>query len=71
MKMQVQSPPVARHPLVGQLAGDIHPSDCSIWKKIACAGALVACGAVCIGSAGTACLECLAGLGSAGCIDCV
>ncbi len=71
MKMQLQSPPVVRHPFVGQASGVIEPLGCSIWKKIACAGALVACGAVCVGSAGTACIECLAGLGASGCIDCV
>lgn len=27
-------------------------------------------GAVCVGSLGTACVECLAGIGASGCIDC-
>ena len=49
----------------------LEPSGCSLGKKIACAGALLACGAVCVGSVGTACVQCLAGIGAAGCIDCV
>ncbi len=47
------------------------PSGCSVFKQIACAGALAACAAVCVGSFGTACAQCLAGIGAAGCIDCV
>jgi hypothetical protein len=53
------------------MSGAIDASGCSIWKKISCAAALAACGAVCIGSAGMACAQCLAGVGAAGCIDCV
>ena len=72
MGMQVQSPPIVRHAFIERLGRQsIAPSDCSIWKKIACATALVACGAVFVGSAGAACAECLAGLGASGCIDCV
>jgi hypothetical protein len=45
-------------------------SDCGVFKKIGCAGAIAACGAVCVGSLGTACVECLAGIGASGCLDC-
>lgn len=49
----------------------VGPSGCNVFKAAACAAALVACGAVCVGSVGTACVQCLAGIGAAGCIDCV
>jgi len=70
MRLPVQSAAVVRTPHSARVAGGITPSDCSILKKVACAGALVACGAVCVGSLGTACVECLAGIGASGCIDC-
>ena len=49
----------------------IHPSGCNVFKAAGCVAALVTCGAVCVGSIGTACVQCLAGIGAAGCIDCV
>lgn len=58
-------------PFVYEVNDSIQPQGCSIFKKIACAGALVACGAVCIGSAGTACAACFAGLGMGSCIECL
>ena len=70
MRLPVQSPAVARRSSSATLASGVTPSGCNIFKKVACATALVACGAVCVGSAGTACAQCLAGIGTAGCIDC-
>ncbi len=49
----------------------IEPQGCSTAKKIACAGALAACAAVCVGTGGTACAACFAGLGMGSCIDCL
>lgn len=49
----------------------VEPQDCGTLKKIGCAVAVAACAAVCIGSVGTACAECFAGLGMGGCIDCL
>lgn len=70
MMMPLQALPVLRGPSQVQDAGAIEPSDCSLGKKIACGAAAIACGAVCVGSLGTACVECLAGIGASGCIDC-
>lgn len=70
MRMPVQSAAVLRNPHLGRIVGGIEPSDCSVFKKVACAGAIAACGVVCVGSLGTACVECLAGIGASGCIDC-
>jgi hypothetical protein len=71
MIMPVQALPVARG--AGQIhdAGTVAPSGCSVFKKVACGTALVACGAVCIGTIGAACVQCLAGIGASGCIDCL
>jgi len=71
MKLPVQSLPLARRTSTATFAGGIAPSGCSVFKKVACAASLIACGAVCVGSVGTACAQCLAGIGAAGCIDCV
>ncbi len=71
MRLPQQFQPVARMPGATPSAAAIHPSGCNIFKKAACAAALVACGAVCVGSPGLACAQCLAGIGAAGCIDCV
>lgn len=71
MMMPIQALPVSQGVSRLQEAGAIEPSGCNLGKKIACAGALVACGAVCVGSLGTACVQCLAGIGAAGCTDCV
>lgn len=49
----------------------VEPQGCSTTKKIACAAALAACAAVCVGSDGTACAACFAGLGMGSCIDCL
>lgn len=70
MMMPVQALPVLRIASQSQDEGSIEPSGCNVLKKIACGTALVACGAVCVGSLGTACAECLAGIGASGCIDC-
>ena len=43
---------------------------CGLGKKVACAAAVAACAAVCVGSAGSACAACFAGLGMGSCIDC-
>lgn len=71
MRMPVQLPVIVRNPHVGHMVAAINPSGCSVFKKIACGGALLACGAVCAASLGTACVECFAGLGASGCIDCL
>jgi hypothetical protein len=49
----------------------VEPQGCNTLKKIGCAAAVAACAAVCVGSAGTACVECFAALGMGGCIDCL
>jgi|GEM_PF-3104036 len=49
----------------------VEPQGCNVFKKIACAGALVACAAVCAGTGGAACPACFAALGMGSCIDCL
>lgn len=71
MMMPIQSLPVSRGASQIPDAGAIEPSGCNLGKKIACAGALVACGVVCVGTIGAACVQCLAGIGASGCIDCL
>lgn len=71
MRLPNQSSPVARGISTAPSAGALEPSGCNIFKKAACATALVACGAVCVGSIGTACVQCLAAIGASGCIDCI
>jgi hypothetical protein len=71
MRLPIQARTVTRGINTSPMSGAIDPSGCNTWKKISCAGALLACGAVCVGSLGTACAQCLAGIGAAGCIDCV
>ena len=71
MMIPVQATPVFRNVCkTNDEGGGIKPSDCNIFKKVACGAAIAACGAVCVGSLGTACVECLAGIGASGCIDC-
>jgi hypothetical protein len=70
MRMPLQSPAIVRSIHLARITGAVEPSGCSLAKKIACGGAILACGAVCVGSLGTACVECLAGIGASGCIDC-
>jgi hypothetical protein len=70
MMMPVQAVPVVRSASPARDAGSIQPSGCNLLKKIGCGAAIAACGAVCVGSLGTACVECLAGIGASGCIDC-
>jgi hypothetical protein len=71
MRLPIQAPAVARGVSIDPISATIGASGCNIFKKAACAAALLACGAVCVGSAGMACAQCLAGIGAAGCIDCV
>jgi hypothetical protein len=72
MRLPNQSPTIVRQvSAIALTRTSIVPSDCSVLKKIACAGALAACAAVCVGSVGAACAECLAGIGASGCIDCI
>lgn len=71
MRLPNQASAVARGVGAHPFGGGVGASGCNVFKKIACAGALVACGAVCVGSLGTACAQCLAGIGAAGCIDCI
>lgn len=49
----------------------VAPQDCGTLKAIGCAASVAACAAVCVGSVGTACVECFAALGMGGCIDCL
>lgn len=70
MMMPAQALPVLRTAPQGYEEGSIEPSGCNVFKKVACGAAIVACGAVCVGSLGTACIQCLAGIGASGCIDC-
>lgn len=70
MRLPNQARAVARSTSVSRMSGSVDASDCNIFKKAGCAAAIVACGAVCVGSLGTACVECLAGIGASGCIDC-
>ncbi len=70
MMMPLQASPVRRDVSKTQDLGAIEPSGCNIFKKVACGTAIAACGAVCFASLGTACVECLAGIGASGCIDC-
>lgn len=70
MRLPTQAPAVSRSVSIDHYAGEIGSSGCSFLKKAACAAATVACGAVCVGSLGTACVQCLAGIGASGCIDC-
>ena len=71
MRLPNQASTVKRGVSVSPFAGAIDPSGCNVFKAASCAAALLACGAVCVGSVGTACVQCLAGIGAAGCIDCV
>jgi hypothetical protein len=70
MRLPQQARAVARGVSSFPVGNQIEPSGCSVFKKITCAGAIAACGAVCVGSLGTACVQCLAGIGASGCIDC-
>jgi hypothetical protein len=70
MRLPTQAPAVIRSASIEQSVGSVHVSGCNVFKKIACGAAIAACGAVCVGSLGTACVQCLAGIGASGCIDC-
>jgi hypothetical protein len=70
MRMPIQATAVARSTSVSRMSGAINASGCSPFKKAGCLVAMAACGAVCVGSLGSACVQCLAGLGASGCIDC-
>lgn len=70
MRLPIQAAAVSRHVSVGRFDVAIAPSDCSWLKKIACAGALAACGALCVGGP-EACIPCFAALGATSCIDCI
>lgn len=71
MRLPIQAKTVIRNTSTSPVGDGIGASGCNVLKKIACATALAACAVVCVGSAGTACAQCLAGIGAAGCIDCV
>jgi hypothetical protein len=70
MRLPNQAPPVARFSGVNPVAGKVQPSGCPWYKKVACVAAALGCGAVCVGSWGTACLQCI-GATVGGCGDCV
>jgi hypothetical protein len=71
MTLPKQSAPVARNVSTHPIAGALTPSGCNFVKKALCASALAACAAVCVGSGGAACVQCLGALGMSSCIDCV
>jgi len=66
MRLPNQAPTVTRQVSTIALTGTaaIVPSDCSVFKKVACAGALAACAAVCAGSIGHRVRRVLRGFGS-------
>lgn len=70
MKLPSQAPAVIRGRSSTPSNARVTPSGCDLFKKIACGTAIAACGAVCYASLGTACAQCLAGVGASGCIDC-
>lgn len=49
----------------------VAPQGCGVFKAIACAAAVAACAGVCVGTGGTACAACFAGLGMGSCIECL
>lgn len=49
----------------------VAPQGCGVFKAIGCGAAVIACGAVCVGTGGTACAACFAGLGMGSCIECL
>jgi len=70
MNLPNQAEPVIRDFTTARFTGNgIMPQGCDTLKKIACAGALLACAAPCATVAG--CVVCLAGVGASGCIDCL
>lgn len=71
MRLPIQARTVIRSVSTSPFGDAVGPSGCDVFKAIGCAAALAACAVVCVGSAGTACAQCLAGIGAAGCIDCV
>jgi hypothetical protein len=70
MRLPNQAAPVTRFSGVYPVAGNVQPSDCPWYKKVACVAAALGCGVVCVGSWGTACLQCI-GATVGGCGDCV
>jgi hypothetical protein len=46
------------------------PQGCSGWKKLACGGAFVACGASCV-LGPEICVPCLAAVGATDCLSCL
>jgi hypothetical protein len=70
MRLPSQAVTVARSHNAGPFPGSVRASGCSVFKKVTCAGAIIACGGVCVGSLGAACVQCLAAIGASGCIDC-
>ncbi|THD61628.1 hypothetical protein [Phenylobacterium sp.] len=69
MRLPNYAPPVARRASAHKLSAALLASGCDVWKKVACAGAVAGCVAVCAGSDGVACGACIAGLGD--CRDCL
>jgi hypothetical protein len=72
MRTGVLSGTVARN---GFAAGSgaraaVVPQGCSGWKKLACGGAFVACGASCV-LGPEICVPCLAAVGATDCLSCL
>ena len=49
--------------------GLVVPQSCNVLEWVGCASAIVGCGALCIGSFGTACIACVAAA-APGCVKC-
>lgn len=68
MRLPFQAPAIRRSVSTQPLHDGVSISGCN---RIACAVAVVTCGAACLSGGGTAgCLQCLASIGATGCADC-
>lgn len=70
MRMPQQARAVARGVSSFRIGTRVGPSDCNVFKKVACAAAVAACAATCV-AVGPACVQCLTAIGAGGCLDCV
>lgn len=73
MRLPQQSTPADCRPelIPTQSSAAVAPQGCGVFKAIACAAAVAACAGVCVGTGGTACAACFAGLGMGSCIECL
>jgi len=70
MRLPVQSPAIARRVSTATLAMGVTPSGCNVFKAVACAASVLACGATCL-TGPAACAACFGALGASSCIDCL